>query len=102
MAFFRLYPLRQGIDPRNGSDVGSSSEQGDGVAVSVLYALLIGGMIMDKVTVVCYGTSKEWDNRQEAISFYSVGVMMCDGAEKTRYANILAQLISGLAVCSDK
>ena len=40
MAVFRLYPPRQGADPCNGLDVGSSPEQGDGVAVSVLLALL--------------------------------------------------------------
>lgn len=55
----------------------------------------------DIVTVTCYGITEQME-RQKAIRFYSDGVLSCDGSEKERYANILAQLTSGLTVCSDR
>lgn len=57
--------------------------------------------MMDKVTVICYGKREVWDNRMDAIRFYKKGVIICDGCEKARYANILAELVSGYDVCSD-
>ena len=56
--------------------------------------------INDKVTITCYGKTKEW-NRKDAIKFYAEAVLVCDGSEKARYANILAELALGDAVCTD-
>ena len=53
------------------------------------------------VTVVCYGKTKRM-NREEAIAFYAEGVLNCDGSEKARYANTLAQLCLGEDECSDE
>ena len=57
---------------------------------------------MDKVTVICYGQAKEWENRWEAIDYYSEGVAACDGSERDRYETILLKLLAGLTVCSDE
>jgi len=54
----------------------------------------------DIVTVTCYGIEKQME-RNEAIRFYSEGVLACDGSEKQRYANILAQLATGSKFCHD-
>lgn len=53
------------------------------------------------VTVVTYGKEKRW-NREEAISFFANAVLECDGSEKERYANVLAQLCLGNNYCSDE
>lgn len=57
--------------------------------------------MQDKVTTICYGRSREWENRADAINFFSAGVMECDGCEKIRYTNVLMALLSGATVCSD-
>lgn len=56
---------------------------------------------MDKVTTICYGQAREWDNRWDAIDFFKEGVMACDGSEKERYTNILLKLLAGETLCSD-
>ena len=56
---------------------------------------------MDRVTTICYGQKKEWDDRWEAVDFFKEGVMACDGAEKERYTNILLKLLAGETECSD-
>ena len=56
---------------------------------------------MDKVTTICYGQAREWDNRWDAIDFFKEGVMACDGPEKERYTNILLKLLAGETLCSD-
>ena len=56
---------------------------------------------MDKVTVICYGQSKEWD-RWEAIDFFKEGAAVCDGAEWDRYTTILLKLLAGETVCPDE
>jgi hypothetical protein len=55
----------------------------------------------DKVTTICYGRSREWESRADAINFFSAGVLECDGCEKIRYTNVLMGLLAGLTVCSD-
>lgn len=57
--------------------------------------------MQDKVTTICYGRSRELENRADAINFFSAGVMECDGCEKIRYTNVLMALLSGATVCSD-
>ena len=56
---------------------------------------------MDMVTITCYGKT-ETMTRSEAINFYVDGMMSCDGAEKSRYANIVGQLLLGWKECSDE
>ena len=58
--------------------------------------------MMDKVTTICYGQAKEWENRWDAIDFFKEGVMACDGSEKDRYTNILLKLLAGETVCTDE
>lgn len=57
---------------------------------------------LDAVTITCYGETKVWDDRMEALRFFKQGAQECDGAESRRYANIVFQLMDGLSVCSDK
>ena len=57
---------------------------------------------MDKVTTICYGQKKEWDDRWEAVEFFKEGVMACEGSEAERYTAILLKLIAGMDVCSDE
>ena len=57
---------------------------------------------LDAVTITCYGETKIWDDRKEALRFFKQGAQECDGAESRRYANIVFQLMDGLSVCSDK
>lgn len=57
--------------------------------------------MMDRVTTICYGQRKEWDDRWEAVEFFKEGVMACDGAEKERYTNILLKLLAGETECPD-
>lgn len=53
------------------------------------------------VTIRTYGQEKQW-NREEAISYFATAVLECDGSEKERYANILAQLNLGSNYCYDE
>ena len=57
---------------------------------------------MDKVTTICYGQAKEWENRWDAIDFFKEGAFVCDGSEKDRYTNILLKLLAGETVCTDE
>ncbi len=56
---------------------------------------------MDRVTTICYGQKKEWDDRWEAVDFFKEGAMACDGSEKDRYTTILLKLLAGETTCSD-
>lgn len=57
---------------------------------------------MDSVTTITYGQARKWNKREDAIAFFSDGVMYCDGCERERYAIVLCKLINGLKVCSDE
>ena len=57
---------------------------------------------LDSVTVICYGESKVWDSRADAIKFYLEGMTACEGAERNRYTNVYLDLIEGLDICRDK
>ena len=57
---------------------------------------------MDKVTTICYKQERVWESRKDAIDFFTEGVMACEGAEQSRYATILAKLMSGQTACSDQ
>ena len=56
---------------------------------------------MDRVTTICYGQKKEWDDRWEAVDFFKEGAMACDGSEKDRYTTILLKLLAGETTCYD-
>ena len=56
---------------------------------------------LDSVKVTCYGTTKVWDNREDAIKEFHEGMMCCEGSERERYTNIYLQLIDGCTECSD-
>lgn len=51
----------------------------------------------DRVTVVCYGLGKTYDNAEQAIKFYTDAVHGCDpsSSECSRYNYILDKLRSG-------
>lgn len=51
----------------------------------------------DKVTVICYGLGKTYDNAEKAIKFYTDAVHGCDpnSSECSRYNYILDKLRSG-------
>lgn len=57
--------------------------------------------VKDSVKVTCYGVTKIWDSRKDAIEEFREGMMCCDGAERERYTNIYLQLTSGCKECSD-
>lgn len=54
----------------------------------------------DIVEIKCYGKITKME-RQKAIQKFLEGVILCEGSEKERYSNILADLISGKNFCSD-
>ena len=56
---------------------------------------------LDSVKITCYGETKVWDSRAEAIAFYLEGMTMCEGAERDRYTNIYLQLLEGCTECKD-
>ena len=53
------------------------------------------------VIVICYDKIEVWHGRENAIDFYSHGMMECDGLESERYGNIVADLCMGREVASD-
>ena len=55
-----------------------------------------------KVTTVCYGKKKEWEDREEAQAYFLEAMSTSDGAELDRYTGIYIQLIHGLDFCTDE
>lgn len=49
----------------------------------------------------CYGEIKEWNNREEAKSFFLEAMMNSEGSEHHRYSTIYIKLVSGLLFCDD-
>ena len=62
---------------------------------------LTAKQLKERVKVICYNKLERW-TRQEAIDFYTEGMMASDGSEKERYASIVWQLMAGFRTCSDK
>lgn len=54
----------------------------------------------DRVTVICYGLGKNYDNAEQAIKFYTDAVHGCDpsSSECSRYNYILDKLRSGAKI----
>lgn len=57
--------------------------------------------LKDSVKVTCYGVTKIWDNREDAIKEFREGMICCEGSERERYTNIYLQLTSGCKECVD-
>lgn len=55
-----------------------------------------------KVTTVCCGQKKVWNDREEAMAFYLEAMMNSDGAEHDRYSGIYLQIQNGLNYCTDE
>ena len=53
------------------------------------------------VTTICYGITKNWDSRTDAIEYFFNAMLYCEGSEKERYTNIYLKLIVGNSVCDD-
>jgi hypothetical protein len=54
-----------------------------------------------KVKTVCYGRERTWNSRNDAINFFSEGVLNSEGSEQQRYLKILVDLTLGKIVCRD-
>jgi hypothetical protein len=56
-----------------------------------------------KVTVTCYGKTKIYKSRKEAIKYFKEGMKWCDpfSSEFERYAIIVMKLESGMTVVDD-
>ena len=50
---------------------------------------------------MCYNRAEVWASRERACEFYLEATLACEGCEGDRYANVLADLLSGEAVCHD-
>ena len=56
---------------------------------------------LDSVTVTCYGETKIWDSRKEAVDFYLSAILNSEGSENQRYTKIYIDLMMGKKECSD-
>lgn len=57
---------------------------------------------MSKVKTTCYGTTKEWNNIEEAKNFFFNCMLCSEGSEQSRYTSIYMQLCLGHTDCSDE
>lgn len=57
---------------------------------------------LEAVTVICYGKETTYEDRSDAIAFFTECLCSSEGAESERYLEILIDLKSGKVVCSDK
>ena len=58
-------------------------------------------VVKKKVKTVCYGETKTWDCREDAIDFFADGVINSEGAEQQRYLKVLVGLTLGKTTCKD-
>ena len=56
---------------------------------------------LDTVTTICYGDTKKWDTRKEAMAFFLQAINSSEGAEQQRYFNVYTQLTQGFDPCND-
>lgn len=54
------------------------------------------------VTVTCYGKTKKWASRANALAFFKEACRHSEGAERDRYLNIVWGLEDGLAEVDDR
>ncbi len=57
---------------------------------------------LDPVTTICYREKDEWEDRQEAIDFFSRAIIGSEGSEQSRYNKIYFELITGFVVATDE
>lgn len=57
---------------------------------------------LEKVTITCYGETKIWEDRIDALCFYKRGADVSEGCERERYMRIVLQLMEGRKVCTDE
>lgn len=56
---------------------------------------------MSKITTTCYGETREWESREDAIQFYVECSACSEGAERGRYTTLILQLLQGQTDCHD-
>lgn len=57
---------------------------------------------LDAVTVTCYGDTKVWDSRKEAMEFYLRAMAGSEGSEHERYCKIYVELSLGMLTVTDE
>lgn len=57
---------------------------------------------LDAVIVTCYGDTKVWDSRKDAIEFYLRAMASSEGSEQSRYTKVYTELAMGLSDCTDE
>ena len=57
---------------------------------------------LDAVTVTCYGDTKVWDSRKEAMEFYLRAMAGSEGSEYERYSKIYVELSLGMPTAIDE
>lgn len=57
---------------------------------------------LDAVIVTCYGDTKVWDSRKDAIEFYLRAMAGSKGSEHERYSKIYVELSLGMPTATDE
>lgn len=57
---------------------------------------------LDAVIVTCYGDTKVWDSRKDAIEFYLQAMAGSEGSEHERYSKIYVELSLGMPTATDE
>lgn len=55
----------------------------------------------NKIEVICYGKSRFYEKRTDAIRFFKECADCSEGSERERYLNILMDLYEGKTKCTD-
>lgn len=55
----------------------------------------------DEVTVITYGKAKVFYTREQAIKEVQQWILGSEGAEQSRYCNVLSDLLDGKTLCTD-
>ena len=56
----------------------------------------------DPVITIVYGHAHGWGDRKDAVAFFNVAYHNSEGAERQRYGNVIANLLSGESICKDE
>ena len=57
---------------------------------------------LDAVIVTCYGDTKVWDSRKDAIEIYLRAMAGSEGSEHERYSKIYVELSLGMPTATDE
>ena len=83
-------------------DIGSVMVSWDnGSSLSLVYGI-DSAWIFNTVATVCYGETKVWDSRDEALQYFLEGMTCCEGSESQWYALIYARLKNGSSYATDE